>query len=106
MAEQPTISTHVLDAQHGLPLAGVDVVVERVEAGRARVVGGGTTDGDGRVRRLLDHTLTAGTYRLEFRLGRGFFEAVALTIKVDDASRSWHVPLLLAPYSLTTYRGS
>jgi 5-hydroxyisourate hydrolase-like protein (transthyretin family) len=31
---------------------------------------------------------------------------VALTVRVDDASRSWHVPLLLAPFSLTTYRGS
>lgn len=106
MAEQPTISTHVLDAQHGLPLAGVEVTLERVEEGSTRVVGGGRTDDDGRIRRLLEGTLAEGTYRLEFRLGGRFFETVALTVRVDDASRSWHVPLLLSPYSLTTYRGS
>lgn len=106
MAEQPTISTHVLDAQHGLPLAGVEVILERLEGGTARVVGGGRTDDDGRVRRLLEGDLTEGTYRLEFTLGGRFFETVALTVRVDDASRSWHVPLLLSPYALTTYRGS
>ena len=106
MAEQPTISTHVLDAQHGLPLASVEVVLERLEGGVPRVVGGGQTDDDGRVRRLLEGPLSEGTYRIEFRLGSRFFEAVALTVRVDDASRSWHVPLLLAPYSLTMYRGS
>ena len=106
MAEQPTISTHVLDAEHGLPLAGVEVVLERLEEGSGRVVGGGRTDHDGRIPRLLEGPLSEGTYRLEFRLGGRFFEIVALTVRVDDASRSWHVPLLLAPYSLTTYRGS
>lgn len=106
MAEQPTISTHVLDAQHGLPLAGVEVVLERLEDGVPRVVGGGRTDDDGRVRRLIEGDLREGTYRLEFRLAARFFETVALTVRVDDATRSWHVPLLLAPFSLTTYRGS
>ena len=106
MAEQPTISTHVLDAEHGRPMAGVDVILERLDRGTSVVVGVGQTDADGRVRHLLGEPLSAGTYRLEFRVGGRFFEAVALTFRVDDAARSYHVPVLLAPYSVTTYRGS
>jgi 5-hydroxyisourate hydrolase len=106
MAEQPGISTHVLDAERGQPLPSVEVVLKRQDGGSWLVVGGGTTDDDGRIRRLNTDTLIEGMYRLEFQLGARFFDAVALTVKVDDASRSWHVPLLLAPYSLTSYRGS
>jgi 5-hydroxyisourate hydrolase-like protein (transthyretin family) len=48
-------------------------------------------------------------YRLTFELHLwrpGFLREVTLEIEVDDASRSWHVPLLVAPYGATTYRGS
>jgi 5-hydroxyisourate hydrolase len=106
MAEEPHISTHVLDAETGQPRTGVEVVLKRQDGGSWLVVGGGETDDDGRIRRLNTDTLIEGMYRLEFQLGGRFFDAVALTVKVDDASRSWHVPLLLAPYSLTSYRGS
>ena len=75
---------------------------------RSRRSGAGVTDDDGRIRDLLgDHELMAGRYRLAFELGTGrFFEAATLDIRIDDATRSHHVPLLLAPYGLTTYRGS
>ena len=106
MAEQPTISTHVLDAQDGRPRRGVAVRLERIDDGHATPAGSATTDEDGRVRRLLEGPLTEGVYRLELEIGGPFFERLALTFRVDDASRPYHVPLLLAPYSLTTYRGS
>jgi 5-hydroxyisourate hydrolase len=66
------------------------------------------TDDDGRVRDLLERPLAAATYRLEATLGGRdlFFERVAIDFRVVDIDRSCHVPLLLAPYSLTTYRGS
>jgi 5-hydroxyisourate hydrolase len=53
----------------------------------------------------------AGDYRLEFDLQRdddapGFFRRMAVDLTITDAARSYHVPLLLAPYSMTTYRGS
>jgi 5-hydroxyisourate hydrolase len=71
-------------------------------------MGEGVTDDDGRIRDLLGgRELTAGAYRLGFELGAGrFFEAVTLDIRIEDATRSHHVPLLLAPFGLTTYRGS
>ena len=39
-------------------------------------------------------------------IGGAFFRHASLTFVVEDAQRSYHVPLLLSPYSLTTYRGS
>ena len=69
-------------------------------------MGQGVTDADGRIRRLLEGPLEAGTYRLEFAFDGPFFRQASVTFVVDDTSRSYHVPLLMAPYSLSTYRGS
>jgi len=106
MVEQPTISTHVLDTEHGRPAAGVPVRLYRVEAADEIPISAGVTDDDGRIRSLLDGPLASGEYRLEFSVGGHFFARVSVTFRVDDTSRSYHVPLLLAPYSMTTYRGS
>ena len=106
MDERPTISTHVLDTESGTPAHGVDVALYRMdEQGEARV-GGGVTDTDGRIRRLLDTDLTAGTYRLDFHVDGRFFLEASVTFLVADAGRSYHVPLLMSPFSLSTYRGS
>ena len=127
-ADAPTISTHVLDTGSGKPAAGVHVTLSKLDGeGRALRMTHALTDGDGRVRDLLERPLTAGVYRLEFnpggpREGSGesrsepggvgaadserFFQRIAVDFRVDDSSRSYHVPLLLAPYSASTYRGS
>jgi 5-hydroxyisourate hydrolase len=103
----PTISTHVLDTAAGRPAPGIRVRCRRLDGTTAGATGG-VTDEDGRIADLLGELeLTPGRYRLEFDLGRGrFFEAVTVDVLVEDATRSHHVPLLLAPYGLTTYRGS
>jgi 5-hydroxyisourate hydrolase len=107
MAEQePTISTHVLDVERGRPASGVTVSLYRVEGSGERLVGGGMTDDDGRIRRLLDDRLVAGAYRLEFVVGGDFFRELSVGFTVMDTARSYHVPLIMAPYSLSTYRGS
>ena len=106
MGEGPTISTHVLDTERGRPGAGYDVSLWRLAEDRPILVGSSTTDDDGRIRRLLDGDLVEGEYRLEVEIGGAFFRRASLTFVVDDASRSYHVPLLLSPYALTTYRGS
>jgi 5-hydroxyisourate hydrolase len=104
----PTISTHVLDTESGTPAAGIHVVLYRlVDDGRPLRLTQALTDDDGRVRDLLERPLSAGDYRLEFGLGRGhFFEKVSLDLHVTDVTRNYHVPLLVAPFSITTYRGS
>jgi 5-hydroxyisourate hydrolase len=114
-AGAPTISTHVLDTEAGKPAAGVVVTLYKLdEDDRPIRVTQALTDDDGRVRDLLERPLSAGTYRLEFTLavlggeaaeGR-FFRRLSVDLRIDDVSRSYHVPMLVAPYSMTTYRGS
>jgi 5-hydroxyisourate hydrolase len=58
------------------------------------------------VRHLLEGVLRSGDYRIEFDLDAAFFRRAVLTFRVEDPSRSYHVPLLLAPYSISSYRGS
>ena len=113
---QPTISTHVLDTEAGRPAAGIHVSLYKLgEDGRPIPLTQALTDDDGRIRDLLERPLSPGEYRLEFALagrtaagaddGR-FFRRLAIDLRIEDVSRSYHVPLLLAPYSMTTYRGS
>jgi 5-hydroxyisourate hydrolase len=107
---RPTISTHVLDTERGLPAEGIRVALFRLDVPNAPIrMTQALTDGDGRVRDLLERPLVAGDYRLEFDIGReddAFFRRVAVDLRIADPGRSYHVPLLLAPYSMTTYRGS
>ena len=106
----PTISTHVLDTERGLPATGVRVTLSRLDVGAAPIrMTQALTDGDGRVRDLLERPLQAGEYRIEFDVARedgSFFTRIAVDVRVADTTRSYHVPLLLAPFSMMTYRGS
>jgi 5-hydroxyisourate hydrolase len=114
----PTISTHVLDTERGVPAPGVHVTLYRLaDDGRPLRLTQALTDADGRVRDLLERPLTAGDYRLEFNFqsdvaspdappAERFFRRLTLDLHVTDTKRSYHVPLLMAPFSITTYRGS
>jgi 5-hydroxyisourate hydrolase len=109
-AARPTISTHVLDTERGTPAQGVRVTLWRLDVGAAPIrMTQALTDGDGRVADLLERPLVAGDYRLEFDVAHedgSFFTRLAVDVRIADTGRSYHVPLLLAPYSMTTYRGS
>jgi 5-hydroxyisourate hydrolase len=95
------ISTHVLDTELGRPAAGVRVELYRGE----KLVGSGETDADGRIAELASD-LDAGTYRLVFfPASSPFFKKVEVEVALDDAG-TYHVPLLISPYSCTSYRGS
>lgn len=105
----PTISSHVLDTSRGEPAAGQSITISRVDAyGIETKLATAMTDVDGRVADLLGRPLEAGRYRLRFELGNrsSFFAALALDIVIEDVERSYHVPLLLSPFGLSTYRGS
>jgi len=93
-----TLSTHVLDTERGRPASGVRVELFSEE----ELVAAAETDADGRITALAE--VTAGAYRLVFHPPSPFFRRVELEVALDDGH--YHVPLLLAPYSCTTYRGS
>jgi 5-hydroxyisourate hydrolase len=104
-----SISTHVLDTVTGRPAAGIAV---RLFAGED-LLAEGVTDRDGRCR-LTEGATGVGTHRLVFATGQwfaeqdrdAFYPEVALTFVVQEPADHHHVPLLLAPFAYSTYRGS
>jgi 5-hydroxyisourate hydrolase len=102
VSQLATVSTHVLDVGAGKPAAGV-----RVTLGTRTL----TTDENGRIQDLSDGGVNPGTYRLLFEVGAYFaavphlFETVTLELKLAEA-RHYHVPLLISPYSCSSYRGT
>ena len=111
------ITTHILDTAKGRPAAGVQVLLEhRAEGGEWHPIGSGATDGDGRLRALYPEgkTLMPGLYRLKFDTG-GYFESqgvdafypeVVVVFEAVPDETHYHVPLLLAPFGFSTYRGT
>jgi len=95
-----SLSTHVLDTASGRPAPGVAVSLEKDGA----VIARGITDADGRVAQLAG-ALGPGRYRIVFELEGRFFRRVALDIEIGSESK-YHVPLLVTPFGLTSYRGS
>ena len=94
------------------PAAGVSVVLfRRGEDDEFEVLNEGETDADGRIPDLVGGQLTAGDYQLLFDLADyrdkdAFLQGLAVALRVTNPKRSYHVPLLLAPYGATVYRGS
>lgn len=111
---RPTISTHVLDLASGSPAAGVGVALFHLaDDGTPQLVSDLQTGDDGRIRDLLDGgKLTEGDYQLAFDVGGyaddpdAFFQSAALALRITDAARSYHVPVLLSPFGMSAYRGS
>jgi 5-hydroxyisourate hydrolase len=104
-----TLSTHVLDVERGVPAAGVPVALFAAD----RLLAEGRTNADGRIAHLA--SLDPGIYRIAFDAdsyfaGRGhaapFLKRVSVEFEVDGLVPHYHVPLLLAPYACTAYRGS
>ncbi len=113
---RPTISTHVLDLETGAPAASFPVALFRLgEDGQPELLTEAETDGDGRVPSLVKGPLRPGSYQLIFDVAAyldgtdrdpAFFENMAVGFRIDDPARGYHVPLLLTPFGLSTYRGS
>ena len=115
------LSTHVLDTMHGCPAAGMGVVLQRIENGQPVTLRTLTLNHDGRCDGgpLLDAAaMAAGAYRLLFAVApyfraRGmvlpdpaFLDTVQIDFGIADAQAHYHVPLLVSPWSYSTYRGS
>jgi 5-hydroxyisourate hydrolase len=111
-----TLSTHVLDTSTGRPAQGMKVRLEFRKPGDAWTdLGTFVTDGDGRVPGLIAQGRGAGpgTYRLTFSVAP-YFNALSIGTFYTDVTVEFvvrddthhHVPLLVSPYSYSTYRGS
>ncbi|MCM6777708.1 hydroxyisourate hydrolase [Nocardia sp. CDC159] len=106
------ITTHVLDTAGGHPARGVAVRLEARGDDGWRELAVGRTDDDGRVGSLGPERVEAGDYRLIFDAAAyfgerdRFFPEVTVTFTVTDPRQHHHVPLLLSPFAISTYRGS
>lgn len=111
------LTTHVLDTAHGRPAAGLAITLTRLRDGV--VLKTLRTNADGRADQPLleGDDFAFGTYELSFAVG-DYFRALGLSLP-DPAfldvvpirfgiseRKHYHVPLLVSPYSFSTYRGS
>jgi 5-hydroxyisourate hydrolase len=115
------LSTHVLDTMNGCPAAGMRVTLQRTDGAQPQTIRVLTLNADGRSDGgpLLDATtMAAGRYRLLFEVApyfraRGvvlpdppFIDTVPIDFGIAGAAGHYHVPLLVSPWSYSTYRGS
>ena len=114
------LSTHVLDTAQGKPGAGVRVELYALDGGQRTLIKEEATNSDGRCNAPLleGEQLKAGQYELVFAAGdyfaaQGvalpsprFIDRVTIAFGVADASQNYHVPLVVTPWSYSTYRGS
>lgn len=114
------LTTHVLDAAHGCPGSSIKVELYRVEGANLVLVASAQTNNDGRCDAplLQGEDYRSGVYQLQFHAGdyyraRGvalpepaFLDVVVLRFGIDVGQEHYHVPLLISPYSYSTYRGS
>lgn len=113
------LTTHVLDTALGRPAAGVDVTLYRLDNDR-QLLNQDTTNADGRLDApILDaEAFQAGVYELVFAAGAyfrasnlelpdpAFVDEVVIRFGIADVESHYHVPLLVSPWSYSTYRGS
>ena len=114
------LTTHVLDTMNGCPAAGMAVALYRVNKAGATQIKALQLNHDGRADAplLQGVELTPGQYRLVFSVAPYFRERgvalpepaflgdVPLDFGIADVSSHYHVPLLVSPWSYSTYRGS
>lgn len=121
------LSTHVLDTMHGCPAAGMGVMLYVTTANTAENAAQSTLlkaiilNADGRNPDGLllgNQSLQVGTYKLVFDVAAyfksrnivlpepHFLNAVSIDFGIAHADQHYHVPLLVSPWSYSTYRGS
>ncbi|QJQ95549.1 MULTISPECIES: hydroxyisourate hydrolase [Halomonadaceae] len=114
------LTTHVLDTSLGRPGHGIRIEIFRLEGEQRTRLGETVTNDDGRCDAPLleGEAFSVGEYELLFHAGdylqrQGvvarepcFLDRIPLRFGVADAGEHYHVPLLLSPYSYSTYRGS
>jgi len=114
------VTTHVLDTGLGVPAAGLRIEVWRIEGTDRRRLREVITNSDGRPDGpvIAKGELEPGIWELVFQAGEyfeasgqqggtpRFLDVIPIRFGIERAGEHYHVPLLLAPYGYSTYRGS
>jgi len=113
------LTTHVLDTARGCPAPGIEIRLNMITP-EPRTLCSATTNADGRCDRpLLEKEMfQLGTYEIVFHVGAyfaqhfaglpdpPFLDKIVLRFSISASGEHYHVPLLVSPYSYSTYRGS
>ena len=114
------LTTHVLDSANGIPGAGISIKLFYIENNKSKLISSCVTNDDGRCDGPLleGEAFVKGIYQLEFNIGDyyrvkssissepDFLNTVVIRFGVSKESEHYHIPLLVSPYSYSTYRGS
>ena len=114
------LTTHVLDTATGLPASGLRIVLYRLTGEARDKIVEMETNSDGRTDGpiLPQDSFETGQYELVFQAGDYlrrtgnagdeplFLDQIPIRFGMADSEAHYHVPLLLSPYSFSTYRGS
>ena len=115
------LTTHVLDTAAGVPAENLAIDLYRLSGQGREKLKSVTTNSDGRVDGgplLIGESFVPGEYELVFHAGdylraRGiplpepaFLDVIPIRFGIADEAGHYHVPLLLSPFSYSTYRGS
>jgi len=112
------LTTHILDTANGKPAGDVNIRLYAVAPDR-RLLASTVSNSDGRsdAALLAGDAMRSGEYELEFDIGPyfaalgiptstpAFLNTVVIRFAVQ-AGQHYHVPLLVSPWSYSTYRGS
>ena len=113
------LSTHILDVARGCPAAGIPIAFYRIGLSEIPLLVCISND-DGRTNEVLlaGEALLSGEYELVFHVADYFRDAglvvseppfldrIAIRFNIGDPEQNYHVPLLVSPWSYSTYRGS
>jgi len=107
------LTTHVLDTASGSPAVGLRLRLSRLLADEApRKLGVWRTNAGGRTDAplLARDAVEPAEYELlfevaEWRQTAGFYDVVPIRFRIGDPGAHYHVPLILAPFGYSTYRG-
>ncbi|MBX6963541.1 hydroxyisourate hydrolase [Alcaligenes faecalis] len=114
------LSTHVLDTTQGRPASGVRVDLYSIENDQRTLIKTTHTNSDGRCDEplLQGEAMHTGVFELVFHAGAyfaasgvavpepRFVDQVGIRFGIADANANYHVPLVVTPWSWSTYRGS
>jgi 2-oxo-4-hydroxy-4-carboxy-5-ureidoimidazoline decarboxylase len=113
------LSTHVLDLVSGRPAAGVGIALHEIGASARGILKEAASNADGRTDPPLiaGEPLRIGSYELTFHVGEyfkrtsqaagpPFLDLIPIRFSIAEPEGHYHVPLLVTPWSYTTYRGS
>jgi 5-hydroxyisourate hydrolase len=106
-----TLTTHVLDTMRGRPAAGMKIELWSLDKKALLKTVQANADGRTDAPLLEGNAMATGNYELIFFVGeyfgeKNFLDRVPVRFIISDAKAKYHVPLLVSPWSYSTYRGS